>query len=405
MNGLDRQRTGVTELVAAGATSVRELDPAWLRDNCQCADCRDPVSGQRLISITDQPAGVSVASVTETADGWRVRFEPDGHQAIVTRAWLESQLTPEPDRRTEDAKHMWSAADFPAGPPAVSWTGYLTSDASRLGCLRQLLSAGFMLLRGVPPEPGAVLKVAATMGYVRETNYGRLFDVRVEATPANLAFTGLPIGPHTDNPYRDPVPTLQLLHCLVSAADGGESGLLDGFRAAGMLRDEDPAAFDCLTRTPVTFGYRDLAAELRATRPMIGVDVAGRIREVRYNSRSMQPIRPAAGNTPGQAALGMREFYRAYRAFATTLLRPDLTLRFNLEPGDCVVFDNTRVLHSRTGFTATGHRHLQGCYADIDGAESTVAVLARRDAAAPGTASPDTAAPDVARTAAAKIDG
>ena len=38
-----------------------------------------------------------------------------------------------------------------------------------------------------------MLSVAGTLGYVRETNYGRLFDVRVEATPANLAFTGLPI--------------------------------------------------------------------------------------------------------------------------------------------------------------------------------------------------------------------
>jgi gamma-butyrobetaine dioxygenase len=42
-----------------------------------------------------------------------------------------------------------------------------------------------------------------------------------------------------------------------------------------------------------------------------------------------------------------------------------------------VVFDNTRVMHSRTGFAASGERHLQGCYADLDGAESTVAVLAR----------------------------
>jgi gamma-butyrobetaine dioxygenase len=383
MDDLGSQGATDSQLAAVATTSVRELDPAWLRDNCQCADCRDPVSGQRLVSITDQPAEVSLASVTETADGWDVRFAPDGHQAVVTRTWLDSQLTAAGDGRTEDAKQLWSAADFPAGPPAVSWTDYLTSDATRLGCLRQLLSVGFMLLRGVPAEPGAVLNVAATMGYVRETNYGRLFDVRVEATPANLAFTGLPIGPHTDNPYRDPVPTLQLLHCLVSAADGGESGLLDGFRAAGTLRADDPAAFNCLVRTPVTFGYRDQTAELRATKPMIGVDVAGRIREVRYNSRSMQPMRPPVDCAPARAPFQMREFYRAYRAFAMTLLRPELTVRFTLEPGDCVVFDNTRVLHSRTGFTATGHRHLQGCYADIDGAESTAAVLARRAAAVP----------------------
>jgi len=211
MDSRDKLRASDSPVVAVefvAATSVRDLDPAWLRDNCQCADCRDPVSGQRLISITDQPAGPMVASVTDTPDGWHVRFDPDGHQTGFTRAWLESQLQARADGRTEDAKQLWSAADFPAGPPAVSWTDYLASDATRLSCLRQLLSAGFMLLRGVPTEPGAVLTVAATFGYVRETNYGRLFDVRVEATPANLAFTGLPIGPHTDNPYREPVPTL-----------------------------------------------------------------------------------------------------------------------------------------------------------------------------------------------------
>ena len=180
------------------------------------------------------------------------------------------------------------------------------------------------------------------------------------------------------------MPTLQLLHCLANAADGGESGLLDGFRAAALLRSEDAAAFACLTSTPVTFGYSDTTCELRATRPMIGTDPAGRIREIRYNSRSMQPLRPRPGATPEQAAGELRDFYLAYRAFASILLRPALTLRFSLQPGDCVVFDNTRVLHSRTGFAASGHRHLQGCYADIDGTESAAAVLAR--SAGAGTA-------------------
>ncbi len=211
-----------------------------------------------------------------------------------------------------------------------------------------------------------MLEVAATLGYVRETNYGRLFDVRVEATPANLAFTGLPISPHTDNPYRDPVPTLQLLHCLVNAADGGESGLLDGFRAASLLRAEDAAAFDCLTSTPAPFSYSDTSTDLRATRPMIALDPAGRIREVRFNSRSLQPMRPrrrrAAAGGRGDAGVLHR-----LPGVRLVLLRPGLTLRLPLEPGDCLIFDNTRILHSRTGFAATGQRHLQGCYADIDG--------------------------------------
>ena len=42
--------------------------------------------------------------------------------------------------------------------------------------------------------------------------------------------------------------------------------------------------------------------------------------------------------------------------------------------GHRAVFGNTRVLHIRTGFARGGRRHLQGCYADLDGIESAVAV-------------------------------
>lgn len=217
-----------------------------------------------------------------------------------------------------------------------------------------------------------MLQVAASLGYVRETNYGRVFDVRVETSPANLAFTGLAIPPHTDNPYRDPVPTVQLLHCLHNEADGGDSGFVDGFRAAAALRAQDPAAFAVLAVTPVTFRYRDATTELSATRPLISLDTRGRIREIRVNSRSLQPVRlPRA-----QAAA----FYAAYRAFAELLASPAAMLTVRLRPGDCAVFDNTRVLHARTAFASGGRRHLQGCYLDLDGIESAVAVGERATA-------------------------
>ena len=353
------------------------FEPAWLRDNCQCILCRDPASGQRLTVITEQAPDVTVTGAIESPDGLHVTFGPDGHESVFTRTWLTGHTIAEPDARSEDAKRLWSARDFPAGPQPTSWQSYPDQRRSPPPLPARTARHRVHAATGVPAEAGAVLDVAATFGYVRETNYGRLFDVRTEATPSNLAYTDLPIGPHTDNPYRDPVPTIQLLHCLGNAASGGQSGLLDGFRAAAQLRAEDPAAFECLTRTPVTFAYADATADLRANRPMIEINSIGLIRGVRYNSRSMQPMRPRAGATPTQAAEEMREFYLAYRAFASILVRPYLTVRFELAPGHCVVFDNTRVMHSRTGFAGNGERHLQGCYADLDGAESAVAVLAR----------------------------
>jgi gamma-butyrobetaine dioxygenase len=382
-----RRRDGSTWYCyeAGSAVKTAPVDPALpllaailLRDSCGCAKCRDSGSGQRLGSITDLPADVSVIEAKAVGNSVEVIFGPDGHRAVFSRSWLAEQRSPAEDDRTEDAKRLWTARDVAASLAGQSWPRYLADDADRARCLAALMRDGFFLLRDVPARPAAVLKVAGSMGYVRETNYGRVFDVRVEATPANLAFTGLPIAPHTDNPYRDPVPTVQLLHCLATAARGGDSGLVDGFLAAAMLRAEDPSAFEILTRTPVTFAYRDATAELRATRPMIGVDPRGRIREIRFNNRSMQPPRPGRGGSPEQTAA----FYAAYRAFAEVISRPDLMLTFRLGPGDCVVFDNTRLLHARTGFSAAGRRHLQGCYADLDGVASTLAVLRRVRAAA-----------------------
>jgi gamma-butyrobetaine dioxygenase len=46
-----------------------------------------------------------------------------------------------------------------------------------------------------------------------------------------------------------------------------------------------------------------------------------------------------------------------------------------LEPGHCVIFDNTRLLHSRTGFNSSGKRHLQGAYADLDSLISKWTIL------------------------------
>ena len=235
----------------------------------------------------------------------RVTFEPDGHQAVFARSWLAAAVADEPADRTEDAKRLWLAADFSGGLPEGRWERYLAEPGHRAACLASLLTGGFVLLRDVPSVPGTVLEVAGSMGYVRETNYGRLFDVRATADPANLAFSARAIAPHTDNPYRDPVPTVQLLDCLASAAEGGDSALVDGFAAASLLRAEDPAAFAVLAGSPVTFAYRDASAELRATMPMIGVDPRGRITQVRFNNRSMQPHGAAGAPGLGRACAAM----------------------------------------------------------------------------------------------------
>jgi len=103
-------------------------------------------------------------------------------------------------------------------------------------------------------------------------------------------------------------------------------------------------------------------------------------------ARRPSPARePDGAGHPALRGQDPAAFYAACRAFAELISGPGATVTARLSPGDCVTIDNTRIRHGRAGFTdgragpreGTGRRHLQGCYADLDGLASAVAVLAR----------------------------
>jgi gamma-butyrobetaine dioxygenase len=208
------------------------------------------------------------------------------------------------------------------------------------------------------------------VGYVRETNYGRTFDVRSVDKPNNLAYSDLGLGVHTDNPYREPVPGLQILHCLEASDEGGESVFVDGFAVAENLRAEHPQAFETLARVEVPFAFCDDTAELRARRPLFIVSPAGELLAVHYNNRSIAPLRLHPDE--------LLQFYSAYRLFAGLLRDSRFEFRIKLGNGDLVAFNNRRLLHGRTAVVpGAAKRWLQGCYLDHDGMLSNLAVLER----------------------------
>jgi gamma-butyrobetaine dioxygenase len=234
-----------------------------------------------------------------------------------------------------------------------------------------LLQQGIAFLREVPANEAGITHAMKLVGRIADTNYGLVFDVRAVPQPENLAYSDVGLGLHTDNPYREPVPGFQALHTLVAAPDGGESLFADGFAVAQQLRTCWPQAFALLTRTAVPFRYRSDQADLYAERPLIELSCAGAVTAVRYNSRSIAPLRLAAGDC--------RPYYAAYRRLGEMLREPRYQLRTLLGSGDLVVFDNQRILHGRTGFASAQHpRHLRGCYLTRDSVYGEAALLQRR---------------------------
>jgi gamma-butyrobetaine dioxygenase len=253
--------------------------------------------------------------------------------------------------------------------PRVTWA---EASADRLALGRWLAAVrrfGFALMTGTPTEPGTLCRVAELFGYVRETNYGRWFEVRAEVNPNNLAYTHLGLQAHTDNPYRDPVPTLQILACLQNTVEGGESVVVDGFTVAERLREQDPQGFELLARHPARFEYAGSAGvRLSSKRPLIELGPDGELLAVRFNNRSAAAITDVPFDD-------MPAYYAAYRRFAEYVEDPSLAVTFKLAPGELFIVDNTRVLHARKAFSGSGQRWLQGCYPDKDGLLSTLATI------------------------------
>jgi gamma-butyrobetaine hydroxylase len=344
----------------------------WLRDNAQDAETRSPGNSQRLITLRDIPPGTRITQAARTATGLSVRFEPEGKVVEFDPMWLlaHSYDRPAPASPgwTDSGITRWDAR-IADEIPVDDYDTVRADPANRLRWLKAIQRYGVARLRGMATDDGAPERVAELFGYIRETNYGRVFDVRVEVDPSNLAYTNLGLQAHTDNPYRDPAPGLQILCCLRNQVDGGESIVVDGFEVARRLNDECPRGFALLSKYNARFDYSGTqGVRLRSKKPIIELGPDGELLAVRFNNRSAAPFVDIPYGD-------MADYYDAYRRMAELIDDPTLALRFKLDPGEAFVVDNLRVLHARTAITSTGDRHLRGCYADRDGLLSTIAAL------------------------------
>ncbi|WP_289069543.1 TauD/TfdA family dioxygenase [uncultured Aliiroseovarius sp.] len=363
-------------LTLSGPDGPQRFHAMWLRDNAWDEDTRALGNGQRLIALRDIPADTKITDVTVNGSAIDVTFAPEGKTITYDANWLAQNAydrpAPAQDGWLPAATEPWDARLMGSVP--TSDFAAMAQDGRALRDWLELVNRyGFGKLENGPIEDGALFKVVDLFGHVRETNYGAKFEVRTEVNPTNLAFTGLGLQAHTDNPYRDPVPSVQVLYCLESSAAGGENMVVDGFAAALRLRDENPDYFRVLSSYCARFEYSgDDGVCLRSRRPMIELAPDGELVAVRFNNRSLAAVTDVPFDD-------MQTYYAAYRRLGEIIDDPASEVTFRLEPGEAFVVDNTRVLHARKAYSGTGTRWLQGCYSDKDGLRSTYAAMCRTD--------------------------
>ena len=333
---------------------------AWLLDNAPAA--RLP-SGQRLRTAASLAAAGELIDAAVTPDSIRFIFE---HDAV---AWSVDALRAHAAPQSDATRSLWPLGKTIADRPSISYAAYIQDDSALRSALAEVDEFGLVRLSGAGADLDELERTVARFGFIRETNYGRLFEVRVAPDPDNLAFTAQALEPHTDNPYRDPAPTLQLLHGIRDAG-GGATTFIDGFALAESFREAHPEDFARLATHSVPFAFTSAKGErFEARTPVIRTTPDGAVCGIRFNHRSLAPVPFAATDAAA--------WYKSYINFAHAADAPERRLAIVLQPGDIVLFDNERILHGREAFLGRFDRLLRGCYADRDALRATLARLDR----------------------------
>ncbi len=328
---------------------IREglLDPADLPDPDVLIEASVAADGALVLRWTD-------AAPTRVHPGW-LRYVADG------RLVADEAIPPHAP---------WTAAI--GEPPTLDGVDILNGEHQQKRWLRHLVRSGVCRLTSTPANEGFLEALIATVGPIRGSNFGSVFHVRSSVTPDSTAYTGLKLGQHTDLPTRESPPGYQFLHCLANTVSGGSSRLTDGLAVAQALADEEPEAYELLTRANWVFMNRAVDAEHRWEGPIIEPPVDGRPLTV----RAFYPVRSA----PRMPDARIPAAYRALKVFSRYARDARFQITFSFRPGDLLGFDNRRVLHGRDAFDGTqGARFLTGCYVDHDEIYSRLRVLERLD--------------------------
>ncbi|XP_052896220.1 uncharacterized protein LOC128303335 [Anopheles moucheti] len=333
----------------------------WLRDHCRCADCYNVATFQRATSILDLPLDIQPASC-EICDEKINIIWLDGHRSSYDLNVVFDNHANSFQKRLEEHRAqlvLWDRTLITAGSPGyarVTLNDLLCEDTVMRQVVSSLITYGFAFITKVPPNQQSTEMAVKRIFPVQRTLFGDMWTFsESKMDHSDTAYTNGFLGPHTDNTYFSDAAGLQVLHCIQFNGQGGETILVDGFRAAEQLRETDPAAYERLCEYPLEAEYIEEDKHHRYVAPVIRRHPAlpGAVEQIRFNPYDRAPLRTLAPERVPQ-------FYADYRQLAGELHREEAQWKFQLTPGTVLLFDNWRVLHGRMAYS--GKRVMTGCY-------------------------------------------
>ena len=345
----------------------KEIHPFWLRERVNGDKFVDIRTKQRLFDPTQIQENIKINDINLSNNFLEVTFNDGASTKLSIQELIEE----------------FSNNDFIKLIKKIEWDSTLNNlnifefkenffeKEEMYNALVNFYKYGFVIFKNVPTKDNFLINFANSIGSVRRTNFGEFFNVKSKPNPNDLAYTSLPLAPHTDNPYRNPVPCIQMLHCIKNEVKGGFSTLVDGLTVTERLKKDYPNYYKILTETKVRFQFIDKDVVLEDWAEMIKLDEQGKLKQVRFS--------PRLDFVPLMDKEKLELYYSARKKISEFYNSDEYRIEFKLTSGDLLMMDNYRLLHGRTSYDANeGMRFLQGCYIDYDSTQGKLKHLKRK---------------------------
>ena len=342
-----------------------EIHPLWLRERAKTENLVDKFNDQRLYDPSQLDPKLKIKKASMSNGHLNIEFT-DG----VKFEYKVNNLLYEIDKKEPVEKIVFWDSSLNK-KPIVAYDKNIFETKIMYELLQNFYKYGFVIFKNVPAEDNYIVKFANSIGTIRPTNFGESFSVRSVPKPNDLAYSSIALTPHTDNPYRKPIPCIQLLNCIENEVEGGLSTLVDGFAVAEYLKKNHKDIFKILTKTKVRFRFVDKTIILENWGELIELDESNKVKQVRYSTR--------LDYVPALEKNQLKLFYEARKLIADLYASSKFEIRFKLDKGNLLMMDNHRLLHGRTSYDVSeGSRYLKGCYIDHDSTEGKLRYLERK---------------------------
>ncbi|PVB61757.1 gamma-butyrobetaine,2-oxoglutarate dioxygenase [Labrenzia sp. 011] len=363
--GVLLQENGLDVPLGDGRTAY--FNYYWLRDNCPTSF--DAETRERAFDIFAEAEAPRAETAAIAGGHLEITWAGSGHVTRMPLEFLNDYAAGE--KRADPAnlaRRPWYG-DHYAKIARFSHAELIADKAHVRDWVQAMLIDGVALLTGLPDTDDALLETAGLIGHVRPSYFGLTFEVKTHIKPTNLAFTSKALPLHTDLPDEDLAPGVQFLHCRANSVEGGNSLFVDGLAVAEDFRKAYPEDFELLVSVDVPYYCEHDSFDMRSRQHVIELDEYGNVSGVTISQHHADIF-----DMPQQ---DLDRFYPAFCRFGQMMRNEKYLMRFRLNAGECIVFDNHRIVHGRAAYTATsGDRHLRGCYTDRGELRSTYRVLA-----------------------------